>query len=105
MPLFVTKYERRDGTDRDALGRAALTLCRANRAIEGVRNSRFYWANTDTVAVLTDAEAGSYGQGSGTPPTADGAKAFFGMADLARQVSDETWGEAAAGEEVYRLSQ
>ena len=105
MPLHLSKHERRDGVDRDALGRAALTLCRANRATEGVRSSRFYWVNPDIVGFITDADPGAFGPASGNTPSADAAKAFFGFSDLARPISNETWGEAAAGEEVYRLSQ
>ena len=65
MPLHVTKRERRDGADRDALGTAALTMCRFARSNEGVRNARFYWANIDTVAIIVDAEPGAWGPGAG----------------------------------------
>ncbi len=65
MPLHVYKYERRDDADRDDLGRAALAACRAARAVEGVRSSHFYWVDADTIATVTDAEAGAFGPGAG----------------------------------------
>lgn len=91
--------------DRDAFANAALTLCRNARASDGVRNSRFYWANIDTIAVLVEADPGAWGPGSGSQPTADGAKAFFAMSDLAHSRAQETWGEAGRGKETFRLSQ
>ena len=104
MPLFVGRWERRDGADRDALGRAALAMCRNARSTEGVRDSRFYWVNADTVAIITDAEAGAWGPGSGARQTADGAKALFAMSDIARSGPLETWVEARAGEETFQLA-
>lgn len=104
MPLHVAKWERRDNADRDALGSAALTVCRNARGVDGVRNARFYWANPDTVAIMVDAEPGSWGPGSGSGPTPEGAKAMFGLSNLARMTSSETWGEARTGEEAYRMS-
>ena len=105
MPLHVTKWERRDGADRDALGTAALTMCRFARSNEGVRNARFYWANTDTVAILVDADPGAWGPGSAGDPTAEGAQAIFGLSDLAHGVAQETWGEAGAGEALFRMKE
>lgn len=105
MPLHVAKWERRDGVDRDAFASGALALCRNARASDGVRSARFYWADIDTIAVLVDAEPGAWGQGSANTPTAEGAKAFFGMSDLSRNVSQEIWGEAGPGEELFRSAQ
>ena len=104
MPLLISKHERRDGTDRDAMGRAALDLCRQTRQHDGVRSARFYWADTDTIGVIVDAEAGSFGQGSGQTPSPAEAKAMFAFSDLTRGTSNETWGEAGAGEELYRAA-
>ena len=104
MPLFVYKFEGRDGADRDALGRAALNYCRWARAQEGVRDSRFYWATADTVAFVTTVERGGrFGPGSGLPATPEGAKVFFDVSDLARQTMGETWGDADAGEQTFRM--
>jgi hypothetical protein len=104
MPLHVTKWERRDGVDRDAFANGALAICRNARATDGVRNSRFYWATIDQIAVLVDADAGAWGPGSGTGPTPEGTKVFFGMSDVAHMRSQETWGDAGPGEEAYRMS-
>lgn len=104
MPLHVQKWERRPTSDRDALGRAALNVCRHARSQEGVRDARFYWANADTIGMIVNAEPGAWGQNSGRGPDAAGASALFGLSDLARQVSSEIWGEAAQGEQAYRMS-
>ena len=105
MHLHVTKWERRDGVDRDAFANAALTMSRFARSNEGVRNSRYYWADIDTIAILVDAEPGAWGPGSGGDPPPEGSKAFFGMSDVAHARGQETWGEAGRGEETFRLSQ
>lgn len=102
MPLHLSKWERRAGSDRDMFGNAALNLCRVARSVDGVRSARFYWANADTVGFAVDAEPGAWGTGSAAPPNADQAKAMFALSDLARQTSAETWGEAGAGEAMYR---
>ena len=104
MPLHVGRWERRDGVDRDAFANAALAVCRNARATDGVRNSRFYWATIGQIAIPVGADAGAWGQGSGSGPTPEGGKAFFGISDVARVRSQEIWGEAGPGEEAYRLS-
>jgi hypothetical protein len=105
MPLHVSKFERLEGADRNALGMAALEACRSARSIAGVNNSRFYWVNPNEIAILTDAEPGSWGPGSGNAPDARNAKAAFALADLARQTVNETWVDARAGQENYTLTQ
>ena len=105
MPLHVTKFERRDGVDRNEFGKGALNLCRVARSREGVRDARFYWANWDTVAVTVSAEPGAWGPGSGGgAPVPEVAKATAGMSDLGRMVYNETWGDAAMGEQAYLAS-
>lgn len=101
MAIQITRWERRDNADRDALGHAALNHCRAVRATEGMRSARFYWANTDTIAVLADAESQEVFD---RPPTPDGAKAAFALSDLARPVGMERWMEPGAGEQAFRMS-
>ena len=39
MPLYVSKFERLEGADRDSLALAALEACRAARTMPGVANS------------------------------------------------------------------
>lgn len=104
MPLHVAKYERRDSTDRNDLAQAALEACRSARESAGVTDSRFFWINPDEIAILTDAEPGAWGQGSGNTPQPRAMKAMFALADLARNTSVETWADARSGEETYKLS-
>ena len=105
MPLHVSKFERLDGADRNDLAQAALEACRAARATAGVTNSRFYWVNPNEIAILTDAEPGAWGPGSGNGPDPRNAKAIFVLSDLARQTVNETWVDARAGAETYNVSQ
>lgn len=105
MPLHYTRYERRDGVDRDAMGKAALQACRVARGQDGVQDARFYWADWDTVAVLVHAAPGKWGVGSGQGPIPEVAKAGRQLQDLARLTSHEVWAEAGMGEQAYRASQ
>ncbi len=105
MPLHVTKYERRDSAERNDLGIAALESCRAARETPGVTSSRFYWVNTDEIAIITDAEPGAWGQGSGSTPLPRSVKALFTLANLAKNTSTETWADARAGSETYKISE
>ena len=104
MPLHVSKFERLDGADRNDLALAALEACRAARTTPGVTNSRFYWVNPNEIAILTDAEPGAWGPGSGNAPDTRNARALFALADLARQTVTESWVDARAGEETYKVS-
>ncbi|MCC6961564.1 MAG: hypothetical protein IT301_17075 [Dehalococcoidia bacterium] len=99
MAILISRYERRDAADRDALGRAALDVCRANRAVSGMRSARFYWTNTDTVALLLDAESQEVFDRPGTP---DQLRAAFALSDLARNVGSERWTSAGEGEAAFR---
>ena len=105
MPLHVSKYERRDSANRNELGLAALELCRASRENPGVSSSLFYWINTDQIAIVTDAEPGAWGQGSGNTPQPRTTKAMFALSDLAKATSNETWADARAGSDTYKVSQ
>ena len=105
MPLHVSKFERLGGADRNDLALAALEACRAARATPGVTTSRFYWVNPNEIAILTDAEPGAWGPGSGNTPDARNAKAIFALSDLARQTVTESWVDARAGAETFNASQ
>jgi hypothetical protein len=78
---------------------------RTSRGTSGVNNSRFYWVNPDEIAILTDAEPGAWGQGSGNDPQPRSMKAMFSLSDLAKNTSSETWADARSGEETYKVSQ
>ena len=105
MPLHVSKFERLEGADRNDLALAALEACRAARATPGVTSSRFSWVNPNEIAILTDAEPGAWGPGSGNAPDPRNAKAIFALSDLARQTVTESWVDARAGAETYNISQ
>lgn len=98
MAMLVSWWERRDSADRNAFGKAALDFCRATRVRPGMRSSRFYWLNADTVVVANDGEMESFDG----PPSPEQAKALFALSDLGRQTAMQRWGDAGAGEQVYR---
>ena len=103
MPIQFQVWERRDNADRNALANAALDLCRASRAIEGIRSSRFYWNGADAVVFLTDGETQALNDlGNGAKMTADRARAIFTLSDLARATASMRLAEPRAGEEAYR---
>ncbi len=105
MPLHVGKFERYPSTDRDELALAALEWCRAARESDGVNDSRFYWIDPNEIVVVTDAEPGAWGPGSGAELSSRAAKAVFALADLARNTSSETWADARAGTEMFGRAQ
>ena len=82
MAIMLTKWERREGTDREALGNAALVFCREQRATPGVTDCRFFWTNPDEVAVLAEAESA---QVFDEPPKPEMNRAIFHLADVARR--------------------
>ncbi len=100
MAAKVDHYDRRDGADREALGRAALTYCRVIRAQPGITNSNFYWSSADAVAVVTFGESAAALEPG---PKPEMAKAVFGLADVARRTGSEHWTEARDGEAAYRM--
>jgi hypothetical protein len=101
MAIQITRWERRDNADRNALGNAALDTCRASRGVEGTRSCRFYWSSTDGIVILWEAESA---QTFDQPPAADQARAAFALADLSRPVGMERWADPRTGQEAYRLS-
>ncbi len=103
--MHVSKLERYSSAEPNALGAAALEWCRAAREHDGVNDSRFYWIDPNEIAVITDAEPGAWGPGSGSELTARAAKAIFGLADLARNTSTETWADARSGAEMFNRAQ
>jgi hypothetical protein len=97
MPVSYSRWDRRDAADRNAMGAAALDLCRAMRAMDGVDDARFYWSGTDSLVLLTHGGAGTL---SG-PPSPQAAAANFALADLAHQTAAETWFDPSQGMEMY----
>lgn len=88
MAVNLTKFERRDGASREAVGTAALELCRRQRQVAGVTASRFFWTSADDIAVLTEAESA---HAFDDAPKPELAAALFDLADLARQTDNERW--------------
>jgi hypothetical protein len=105
MPLHVNKFERYESTDRNDLAMAALEVCRTSREAAGVNSARFFWVDPNEIAILTEADPGAWGPGSSAQPTHNAMAAFFALADLARNTFSETWADAKAGEDTYKLAQ
>ena len=84
---------------------AALEVCRTARESDGVNSALFYWVDPNEIAILIDADQGAWGPGSAATPTHRAMAAFFELADLARNTLSETWADAKAGEETYKLAQ
>lgn len=105
MPLHVAKFERMGNADRNDLALAALEVCRAAKEVAGVNDCRFFWVDPNEIAILTDAEPGAWGPGSNAELSPRNYKAMFTLADLARNTLSETWVDARAGEDNYKLSQ
>ena len=97
-----SRWELRPGGDRVKLGNLALEMCRAERANEGVRSSRYYWADANTVVTLTDYEHPRHVFGA--PATSEGAKRVFALADVANRAAWEVWQDARAGTDTYEQS-
>ena len=101
MAIQIGHWERRDGADREKLAMAALDLCRANRAVDGMRSVRFYWTGPDNIVLQSDAESFEVFD---RPFGADSARAAFALSDLARATGSERWTDPRAGENVYRTA-
>lgn len=102
MPTVYQRWQLKPGADRAKLGDLVLEACRASRANEGVRNSRYYWPDANTVAILTDFEHQKHVFAA--PGTPEGAKRAFAIADLADRTAWEVWADARAGTESYEMS-
>ncbi len=99
MAIIVNHWQRRDSAGIEEFGNAAYEVCRAERAIEGVSSSRFYWLNSDTIVIQDEAESFEVFDRPGTPEL---GKAIFAFSDIARPLSTERWQEPRAGTEIYR---
>ena len=102
MPIQIQVWERRDNADRNALGNAALDLCRTSR-IDGIRSARFYWHGADAVVLLTDGETDALNDlGNAAKTTADRSRALFALSDLATATLAMRLTEPGVGQEAYR---
>jgi hypothetical protein len=99
MAIIVNHWQRRDRTTIEEFGNAAYELCRAERGVQGISSSRFYWVNSDTVVIQSQAESFEVLDRTGTPEV---GKAVFALSDIAHPVSTERWQEPRAATELYR---
>ena len=75
----------------DALGTAAFNLCKNAKSQEGVHSAKFYWPNPNIIAIIIEAETGSWGMQK--EPDGSTMKAFFDLSDVAKCVMDETYSD------------
>lgn len=102
MPVMgVSHWTRRDSADRALLGQAALEVCKALRASDGIDDARFYWTGPDTVVLHVTAQMSGP---LSDPPSADAARQFFALADLAHRERYEEWVDPRTAMESYQLA-
>ena len=94
--LHISKWERHSNGTRDALGTAAFNLCKNAKSQEGVHSAKFYWPNPNIIAIIIEAETGSWGMQK--EPDGSTMKALFDLSDVAKCVMDETWVDASLGQ-------
>ena len=99
MAIIVNHWQRRERTTIEEFGNAAYEFCRAQRGVEGIGSSRFYWVNSDTLVIQSQAESFEAFDRTGTPEL---GKANFALSDIARPASTERWQEPRAATELYR---
>ena len=97
MAIATVRFDRRDSADRGALGIAAVDYCRAVRKQFG-GSCRFFWTGPDSIVILSEMESQ---QAFDQAPDASTSKAFFALADLARQTSQERWLDPRDGLTAY----
>jgi hypothetical protein len=102
MATVYSRWQLKPGASRQKLGDLALEMCRAARANEGVRSARYYWADANTITVLTDFENPS--RIFANPPTPEGTKRGFALADMAERLTWEVWSSAGEGTNANQLS-
>ena len=100
MAIAYSRWERRDGADRNDLALAALQFCRRWRTVSGVDSAKYFWVDASTITILVDGEAGSLNVPRFNED-ADNARAAFDLDDLCRLTAFETWAEARAGQETH----
>ena len=94
--LHISKWERHSNGTRDSLGTDAFNLCKNAKSQEGVQSAKFYWPNPNIIAIIIEAETGSWGMQK--EPDGSTMKAFFDLSDVAKCVMDETWVDASLGQ-------
>ena len=97
--IMFQRYRLRPGADRAELGNALLDVCRYYRSLEGCLSARYFWADWNHAAVLSEYDA--IGRPYSYAPTADGARLGIRVADLADIDSTELLTGAREGTENY----
>ncbi|MDX1658937.1 MAG: hypothetical protein R3343_08970 [Nitriliruptorales bacterium] len=100
MGIEVSYWDRRDEADRNEFGTAAYELCRAQKIIDGVEDSRFYWRNTDSLVIQVQTSKNV----DWSTPDPKVAASLFRLGDLGRQTHQETWMDPSLGVESYRVA-
>jgi hypothetical protein len=99
MHLGITYWERRDSTDRNDFANAALGVCRAMRQREGINDCRFFWRDSDTIMILTEAASKeAYDRRPGT----EAFVAMFALSDAARRTASDDFLSPTEGMNAYR---
>jgi hypothetical protein len=101
MQVSYSRWERRDATAREDLGRAAINYCRASRQHNAkVTGARYFWVDAgNTLAMLIEGQPGF--ADFDPEPASSLTAAQFEMNDVARQVTNEVWTDARLGLEAY----
>jgi hypothetical protein len=102
MPIGFTRWQRREGVDRNDFALAALEVCRRARTNPKVRGARFYWHNASEITLLVDGELGF--DDYNPDPDPEGVKAQFALDDLGILVESQTWGDAGAGTQTWETA-
>ena len=68
----------------------------------GVKNARYYWADSNSVITLVDYELARHVFAA--PNTPEGTKRAFAIADLADRTAWEVWANAREGTDAYANS-
>lgn len=100
--VVYSKWKLRPGGDRVALGTKALEMTRYQRSQEGCVSSRYFWADANSVVLLTELDAPSRVFSGG--PTADGSRIAFDFADLADREAWEVWMGAREGTATNKMA-
>ena len=101
MAILITNWDRRDATDRIALGEAALAWCKQARQVDGMRSARFYWDGFDAVTFICEADSMAVFD---APPKPEFAMATFAMADIARATSTQRLFDPRDGVAAYQAA-
>jgi hypothetical protein len=100
--IVFSRFHLHPGADRIEFANRVLENCRFQRSLPGRLNSRYYWADTNTIVMLTEVESPSdvFAQG----PNEAGARTMFALSDVANRTGFEVWMGAREGTEANRMA-